>query len=168
MIAVYHWASITAGKYGRPVGFFAGWWNFLGWNMSIAAICQINGLLVTGLYALYHPGFQVQKWHVFLGYELWLLVFYLVVLWGNRYLPRIEQVGGFLTIAGCLITVVVCAAMGGRGGTPRATNSFVWEDWQNLTGWTSDGFVFMLGMLNGAFAVGTPDLISHLAEEVPR
>lgn len=23
---VYHWASITGGKYGRPLGFFAGWY----------------------------------------------------------------------------------------------------------------------------------------------
>lgn len=28
---VYHWASITAGKYGRSCGFFAGYWNFFAW-----------------------------------------------------------------------------------------------------------------------------------------
>jgi choline transport protein len=28
--------------------------------------------------------------------------------------------------------------------------------------------VFFLGMLNGAFAVGTPDVITHLAEEIPQ
>lgn len=28
---VYHWASITAGKYGRVCGFFAGFWNFFAW-----------------------------------------------------------------------------------------------------------------------------------------
>lgn len=28
---VYHWASITAGKYGRVCGFYAGFWNFLAW-----------------------------------------------------------------------------------------------------------------------------------------
>lgn len=25
---VYHWASITGGRYGRICGWFAGWWNF--------------------------------------------------------------------------------------------------------------------------------------------
>ena len=28
---VYHWASITAGKYGRVCGFYAGFWNYFGW-----------------------------------------------------------------------------------------------------------------------------------------
>lgn len=35
-------------------------------------------------------------------------------------------------------------------------------------GQVSNGFVFCLGMLNGAFAVSTPDVVSHMAEEVPK
>lgn len=37
----------------------------------------------------------------------------------------------------------------------------------NLTGYSNDGFVFLMGMLNSAYAVGTPDCVSHLAEETP-
>lgn len=51
---------------------------------------------------------------------------------------------------------------------PYASNSFVWKDWQNDTGWSSNGFVFCLGMLNAAFAVCAPDIPSHLAEEIPK
>lgn len=49
----------------------------------------------------------------------------------------------------------------------HATSSFVWADWANQTGYSSNGFVFCAGMLNGAYAVGTPDCVSHLAEEIP-
>lgn len=63
------------------------------------------------------------------------------------------------------ITIVVCAVM--PSGTGHATHSFVWEDWANDTGYSSNGFVFLAGMLNGAYAVGTPDCVSHLAEEIP-
>jgi choline transport protein len=52
-------------------------------------------------------------------------------------------------------------------GNGYATSSFVWADWANETGYSSDGFVFLAGMLNGAYAVGTPDCVSHLAEEIP-
>lgn len=52
-------------------------------------------------------------------------------------------------------------------GTGHATHSFVWSDWVNDTGYSSNGFVFLAGMLNGAYAVGTPDCVSHLAEEIP-
>lgn len=80
----------------------------------------------------------------------------------------LESLGGFLIIAGVLVTIVVCAIMPHINGIPYATNAFVWRDWENATGYTNNGFVFVLGMLNGAFAVGTADIVSHLAEEIPR
>ncbi|KAL8783242.1 MAG: hypothetical protein Q9213_004754 [Squamulea squamosa] len=42
-LGVYHWATITGGKHGRVAGFFAGWWNFLGWLLALASVCQISG-----------------------------------------------------------------------------------------------------------------------------
>lgn len=56
--------------------------------------------------------------------------------------------------------------MPGRGGRPdHATSAFVWKDWTADIGYP-DGFVFVAGMLNGAYAVGTPDCVTHLAEEI--
>lgn len=77
-------------------------------------------------------------------------------------------VGGVLIISGVFIVIVVCAVMPKVNGLEYATNDFVWKDWQNLSGYTSDGFVFVAGMLNGAFAVGSPDCVTHLAEEIPQ
>jgi amino acid transporter len=43
---VYHWASVTPGKkYGRVVGFFAGYWNWLAWVLGAASISAIAGEL---------------------------------------------------------------------------------------------------------------------------
>jgi hypothetical protein len=52
--------------------------------------------------------------------------------------------------------VLHLAIMPSRTGKGYASNDFVWKEWQNQAGWSSDGLVFCLGMLNGAFAVGTP------------
>lgn len=120
------------------------------------------------MYALFHPAFETQRWHVFIAYLICIWGCCLVVLFANRALPRIEAVGGFLVLAGLFVTIIVCAVLPHTKGTGHASSKFVWRDWQNETGYSSNGFVFCLGMLNGAFAVGTPDLISHLAEEVPR
>lgn len=39
---VYHWASVTPGpRFGRIVGFFAGWWNYLAWSMGGASMAAI-------------------------------------------------------------------------------------------------------------------------------
>ena len=120
------------------------------------------------MYALFHPAFAIQKWHVFVVYLIFTWITCAVVLFANRALPVIESLGGFFILAGCLISIVICAVMPHVKKTPYATNSFVWRDWSNATGYTSEGFVFCLGMLNGAFTVGTPDVVSHLAEEIPR
>ena len=74
-----------------------------------------------------------------------------------------------LLLSGFLITVVVCAAMPGTGGRPpHASPAFVFKNWTADIGYSSNGFVFLMGMLNGAYAIGTPDFITHLAEEIPR
>ena len=54
------------------------------------------------------------------------------------------------------MTVLVCAIMPKVNGTPYASNDFVWKDWNNQTGWSSNGFVFLAGMLNGTFVRGPP------------
>ncbi|KAK5161628.1 hypothetical protein LTR04_004013 [Oleoguttula sp. CCFEE 6159] len=165
---IYHWASITAGRYGRSCGFFAGWWNFLAWIFGLASTLQILSAQLVSMYALMHPDFVTQRWHVFLTYVITTWITCAIVLFFNRALPRIEQLGGFLILAGVFITVVVCAVMPSTNGNGHATSASVWRDWTNTTGYSSDGFVFLAGMLNGAFAVGTPDITSHLAEEIPR
>ena len=59
--------------------------------------------------------------------------------------------------------------MPGRNGRPpHASSAFVWKDWYNPGLGYPNGFVFVAGMLNGAYGVGTPDATTHLAEELPR
>ena len=48
-----------------------------------------------------------------------------------------------------------------------ASSKTVWGEWHAGIGY-SNSFVFASGMLNGAFAMGTPDATSHLAEEIPK
>jgi choline transport protein len=166
---VYHWASITPGKrHGRIIGYFAGYWNYFGWVFGSASASAIVGNVCVQLYGVNHPDYVSKPWHVFLGYIIMTWVGCLSVCYGNKLLPYVNTVGIFFIIAGGLITVIVCAAMPGHGGGPgHATNSFVWKDWVADLGYP-DGFVFLAGMLNGAYAIGTPDLVCHLAEEIPR
>ncbi|KAL8949946.1 MAG: hypothetical protein Q9222_003978 [Ikaeria aurantiellina] len=164
---VYHWATITAGRYGRPCGWFAGWWNCLAWLLGFASIVQIVSALSVSMYAVMHDDFVTKQWHVFVTYIIVTWVSCFIVGYLNRALPVIEQLGGYFVMAGVLITIVVCAVLPHVNHQAYASNATVWKDWNNETGYSSDGFAFLLGMLNGVFAVGTPDLVTHLAEEVP-
>lgn len=51
-------------------------------------------------------------------------------------------------------SLVLPALPGGKG---YQTSSFVWTEWTADIGYP-DGFVFILGMLNGAYGIGTPDV----------
>jgi amino acid transporter len=166
---VYHWAVITAGpRYGRICGWFAGWLNGLAWAFAVASNCVMTCKMIIWAYALYHPDYVPERWHVFIAYLImsWLCCF--VVMFGQRVLPLISRIGSFLIITGFFVTVIVCAVMPGTSGNGYASSEFVWKDWDNMTGFSSDGFVFLAGMLNGAFAVGAIDCVTHIAEEIPQ
>ncbi|CAJ2507371.1 Uu.00g085570.m01.CDS01 [Anthostomella pinea] len=165
---VYHWASVTPGpRWGRVVGFFAGWWNYLAWVLGAASMAAILGNTVVQMYAVNHAGFEARPWHVFIVYIISTWMACAAVCLANGAMPLLNKIGVFAVLGGFLITVVVLAAMPGRGGRPpHASSSFVWKDWTADIGYPN-GFVFVAGMLNGAFAVGPVDATTHLAEEVP-
>lgn len=165
---VYHWASVTAGPYGRSLGYFAGWWNCLAWLLGIVSTLQIVAAQSVSMYAVMHPSFTTQRWHVFVSYLIIAWISCFIVLYLNRALPTIESIGGSTVVAGVLITIIVCAVMPYVNSQPYASSSTIWSTWDNETGYSSDGLVFVLGMLNGAFAIGCPDVVTHLAEEVPK
>ncbi|KAJ7217627.1 choline transport protein [Mycena rebaudengoi] len=158
---VYHWASVAGGKYGRALGFFTGLMNFYGWIFGLAAIVVIPANVVVQMYVVFHPNFVIQPWHIFLVFVLINWFCCLTVIFFNRFLPTLQRFGLFILVVGGLVTIIVLAA-----ANSHASPSFVFTDWENATGW-SGGVAFLTGMLNGAFAIGTPDSVTHMAEELP-
>lgn len=114
------------------------------------------------MYAVFHPDLAIRPWHVYVAFLLITWVCTATVIFGNRFIPYLQNVGLVLVIIGGLVTIIVVAAM----PKTHASNSFVWKDWSNQTGWSS-GVAFLTGVLNGAFTIGTPDAITHMAEELP-
>jgi choline transport protein len=113
------------------------------------------------IYALYHPDYNAQRWHIFIAYLGITWITCAIVLFGQRILPRIANLCAGLCMTIWFVTLMVCAIMPSTTGKGYASNKFVWREWNNQSGWSSDGFVFCAGMLNGAFAIGTPDGATH-------
>ncbi|KIW85408.1 hypothetical protein Z517_00798 [Fonsecaea pedrosoi CBS 271.37] len=165
---VYHWASVTPGKtWGRVVGFYAGFWNWLAWVFGAASMSSILANTFVQMYALDHPDFIAKRWHVFVTYLIVTWIACSCVCLFNKAMPYLNTVGIVLLLCGFLVTIIVVAAIPGSGNhPPHASSSFVWSEWTADIGYPN-GFVFVAGMLNGAYSVGTPDAVSHIAEEVP-
>ena len=105
---------------------------------------------------------MIQPWHIFVALLLITWICIAVTIFFNKYLHYLQQFGLFVVLVGGLVTIVVVAAMPKQ----HASNSFVWTDWNNQSGW-GGGVAFLAGVLNGAFTIGTPDAVTHMAEEVP-
>jgi choline transport protein len=114
------------------------------------------------MYAIFHPDLDIQAWHVYIAYLIITWSCCALVIFGNRFLPMLNNIGLFLITIGGLVTIIVVAAMPKK----HASTSFVWTEWDNQTGWSS-GVAFLTGVLNGAFTIGTPDGVTHMAEELP-
>lgn len=165
---VYHWASVTPGRRcGRVVGFFAGWWNYLAWVLGAASMTSIFANTVVQMYAVTHPPFVAQAWHVFVVYIITTVLACASVCLANGAMPALNKFGVFAVLAFFIVTVIVVTVMPGRDGRPpHASSSSVWTEWTADIGYP-DGFVFVAGMLNGAYSVGAVDAVTHLAEEIP-
>ncbi|KAH7100845.1 putative amino acid transporter [Auriculariales sp. MPI-PUGE-AT-0066] len=156
---VYHWATVTAGRRGGFIAGHLGWW---GWMFGLASIVMLPANMCVQMYALLHPEFVQQPWHMYLAYVLvtWFCV--ALNVWGNRVLPALHTAGLLLICLGGPATIIVLAVVPRR----HASSASVWKEWENTTGWTNAG-AFIAGTLNGAFTIGTPDSVTHMAEELP-
>lgn len=108
------------------------------------------------MYALFHDDYKFQRWHVLIAYYMCSWMSAALVMFGHHQLPRLNQIGLLWIVVGVFISVIVCAVMPSTSGNGYANSRTVWVDWQNGTGYSNNGFVFVLGMLNGAFALGVP------------
>ena len=151
-------------RYGRVLGFFTGSLNFFGWIFDLASIVSIPSNVAVQMYAVFHPDLIIKPWHVYVAFILITWSCCALVVFGNRLLPLLNQIGLFLVIVGGIVTIIVVTAM----PKVHAPNSAVWGDFSqnNAAGW-NNGITFLTGVLNGAFTIGTPDAVTHMSEELP-
>ena len=118
------------------------------------------------MYSLYHPDYAPQRWQIFIAFLALVWFACLTCMFGQRILPYLSSFTGIMVMSGWVITTLVCAIMPAYTGFGYASHSFVWTDWNNQTGYSSNGFVFLAGMLNGAYAIGTSDGVSKLMQSI--
>ncbi|KAJ5935311.1 hypothetical protein N7466_004858 [Penicillium verhagenii] len=161
---VYYWSSVLSRSRGRGAGFFTGYLNACAWLLSASSMSSMLGNEAVAMYLLKHSEMTWNSWQVFVVFQIVNWTCCAIVCFGNRFIPLINRIALTLSMCGLLVTVIVLVVM------PKtySTNSQVWVEYHNETGGWSDGVCFMTGLLNAAFAVGTPDCISHLSEEVPK
>lgn len=161
----YHWAAIISWpRFARVISYSTGWINVAAWVCLTASGGLLGSQLILGVISLLHPDYVAESWHQFLIYIAYTLAAFFINAFMNRLLPYFNKAAFLWSLAGfaiICITVLSCA-------TPNYQSaSFVFGGFINESGWP-DGLAWLLGLLQGAFALTGFDAVIHMIEEIPR
>ncbi|WVW86645.1 hypothetical protein I302_108698 [Kwoniella bestiolae CBS 10118] len=160
----YHWAAILSPAHMAPaISWVCGWFAVAGWWALTATAGSLAGSLITGVIALLHPNYEVERWHIFLIYIAYSLGACALNIFGLRFLPKINQTAIFWSLTGAIIIIIVCLST----ASPNfQSGDFVFRTYINETGW-NNGVAWILGLLQSSFGLTGYDAVSHMVEEMP-
>lgn len=159
----YVWTQLLApAKYSSFLAYMCGSFAYAGSIFTSASVTLSIASQVVGFYALMHPDFVYKPWQVFVAYQL-INLFCMAFNCYEKWLSFIGNVTLYTSLFSFLVitlTVLICS----RGNYQPA--SFVFQDFDNNTGWSSAGVAFLVGLINPNWSFSCLDAATHLAEEV--
>jgi len=141
-----------------------GWLSIIGWWLGCASVANFVSSMILAIVNAWYPGFEPQQWQQYLIYVglIWLVTAMNIVM--ANYIPlynKLMFVLAVLVLSSTMITLFVVARH------HHASASTIFTDTTNRTGWSSDGFAFMLAVSNAVYSFLGSDCGAHLCEEIP-
>ncbi|POY70549.1 hypothetical protein BMF94_6463 [Rhodotorula taiwanensis] len=143
--------------------YWVAWLTCSGWialTMSAKFICAVG---ITAIAAACHPDYAPTQWQTALVFWAIAILAVLTNIFGLRAIPRLNTFTGAVSIT---VTLVIVILLFVRGAGNFNSGKFVFTELINRTGYTSNGIVFIIGMVSGAYSIMGYDSIAHLCEEM--
>lgn len=155
--------SLSPPRFARFLSYLVGASTTLGWLLGGAGVALFSAYFYVAF------GMLVNDLYVPTTYQIYLItlatILGAVVLntWGVKLLPGINKfMVIYLNLAAFYCFVMLLAKTSPKNGARKAFFDVV-----NETGYSSDGFIFLLGFLPGMLTMAVPDAPAHMAQEVP-
>ncbi|KAK9417652.1 putative Amino acid/polyamine transporter I [Seiridium unicorne] len=158
----YYWSFQVAGpRYRTLLSFITGWtWLVGNWTITLSVNFGFASLLAAAV-ALYYPDFEWQPWHLLLIFYALCLITFVIVAFGNKFLPTVDTFCAAFTALTIFITLV-CLSTKAEAG--RNSPSYTLGNYDTtISGWGS--FSFLIGTLPSAYTFSALGMISSMAEE---
>lgn len=158
----YSWAFSVSPVYCRRViSWYTGWISLAGlWALSasaaMAAALQWNGLIL-----LSHPSINLQRYQAYLMYLAVILVSTIVNVFTVTLLPWINHCGAAFHVLAFFIISLILLVM-----APKHNAGYVFANFENNSGWSSDGLSWMLGLISSTYTILGYDGAAHLTDEM--
>ncbi|KAI5795517.1 amino acid/polyamine transporter I [Geopyxis carbonaria] len=160
----YFWASELAPKrYANFLAYLTGFVGYAGSIFTCASVALSIGSALLGIIQLNNPTLVIERWMVFVAYQIFNLVAYIF----NCYGKSLPMVGNFFLYVSLVSFVVITITVLAKS-SPKQEAKFVFANFVNNTGWESGGIAFIVGLINPNWSFSCLDSATHLAEEVPR
>ncbi|KAM5351184.1 hypothetical protein ACJ41O_003907 [Fusarium nematophilum] len=159
----YHWvAALSPPSIRSPMAYMTGWISIGGQTVLTSSAAFAAGLQTQSLIVINSDSYIPQRWQGMLFY--WAILAYALVMniWGHRLLPASNSFSGIIHVAGFLAILIVLGVM-----APKNSASFVFTEFTNSSGWSSDGISWLVGLLSAVYPYLGYDAACHLAEEMP-
>ncbi|KAJ9608977.1 hypothetical protein H2200_006748 [Cladophialophora chaetospira] len=160
----YHFTSILAPeRTSRGFSYVCGFITAFYWIGMGAGVSIITSYQIVALANYYDEGSLSHRWQLFLIYQALAFSVLLYNIFVIKSFPATHTIGFVLSISLFIIMFVGLLAR----SEPKATNTFVWDSFINVTGWP-DGVTFMTGLLTPFFMYCGLDGALHLTEEADK
>ncbi|KAK0834061.1 hypothetical protein LTR91_019515 [Friedmanniomyces endolithicus] len=160
--AQYHWTFLFAPSSAAAfITWMQGWITVFAKQATATSIVFLTATQIQGVIILNYDTYVPQGWHGTLLMWAVLLTLLVTNVWGIRFLPMIELIGGICHVVFyvmVLVTLVVLA--------PRSSASFVFTEFVNGGQWASDGVSWCVGLLTVVYCFVGFDGAIHMSEEV--
>lgn len=158
----YHWVALLAPRrQAKFLSWLTGWLSTLGWQAATSTGTYLGGTIVQSLVALNDPNYVPKRWQA----TLMLYAVLAITLFVNtiliKLLPVTEGAVLVIHIVGFFLVLVPVVAL-----APMSSNSFVWADFTNFSGYSSSGLSWLIGQSATAVLFIGYDGACHMAEEV--
>ncbi|KAH7007365.1 amino acid/polyamine transporter I [Ilyonectria destructans] len=150
--------KLVPGRIGPTVSFFMGWINVLAYASPLASAgfssTQVLAALITNVY-----GYEWSSWQMCLMYWGFAIAFVPVSL-----RPAFMPMWSMAALICLLGTLVVTIGLWVSHIQPQTT-SFVFTKFVNNTGWSNNGFVFVLSLVQTTYAMSGLEAATHMSFE---
>lgn len=117
--------------------------------------------LILGCVAMYHPEWVASNWQLLLIFYAICMMTFVIVAFGNKYLPMVDTICAGWTALSILIILI---ALSVKAETGRHSAGYALGHYdQSFSGW--GGFTFFIGLLPAAYTFSAIGMISAMAEE---
>ncbi|KAK0382929.1 hypothetical protein NLU13_8845 [Sarocladium strictum] len=163
--AQYYWSFMVArDDYKAFSSYLNGWMSILGWWMGSSSVSNFVAGMILEVVSAWYPDFEYQPWQQWLIFVALIWIAVAINIFLSRYIPLFNKMMFVLAVITMTTTMVILFVLARDN---HASASTIFTDATNGTGWSSDGFAFMLAVGNAVYSFLGSDCGAHMCEEIP-